>query len=144
MSLQLILGINSSTLNVEAGMQERRKQPRKELMSYSQVFNLHNGQLVGYLGDINLLGAMVIGDEPLEVNAPLTISIQLPELTGIKATRLAMPVRVAYCKKDLSPEYFNIGLEFKLITDNQRKIIEAVIENYEFRRQSPDYPPRPV
>lgn len=144
MSLQLILGINSSTLIMEAGMQERRKQPRKELMSYSQVFNLYNGQLVGYLGDINLLGAMVIGDEPLEVNAPLTISIQLPELTGIKATRLAMPVRVAYCKKDLSPEYFNIGLEFKLITDNQRKIIEAVIENYEFRRQSPDYPPRPV
>jgi len=129
---------------MEADMQERRKQPRKELMSYSQVFNLYNGQLVGYLGDINLLGAMVIGDEPLDVNTPLTISIQLPELPGIKATRLAMPVRVAYCKKDLSPEYFNIGLEFKLITDNQRKIIEAVIENYEFRRQSPDYPPRPV
>jgi len=129
---------------MEADMQERRKQPRKELMSYSQVFNLYNGQLVGYLGDINLLGAMVIGDEPLEVNTPLTISIQLPELAHIKATRLAMPVRVAYCKKDLSPEYFNIGLEFKLITDNQRKIIEAVIENYEFRRQSPDYPPRPV
>lgn len=144
MSQQLILGINSSTLTMEAGMQERRKQPRKELMSYSQVFNLYNGQLVGYLGDINLLGAMVIGDEPLEVNTPLTISIQLPELPDIKAARLAMPVRVAYCKKDLSPEYFNIGLEFKLITDNQRKIIEAVIENYEFRRQSPDYPPRPV
>jgi PilZ domain len=144
MSLQLILGINSSTLTMEADMQERRKQPRKDLMSYSQVYNLYNGQLIGYLGDINLLGAMVIGDEPLDVNTPLTISIQLPELPDIKATRLAMPVRVAYCKKDLSPEYFNIGLEFKLITDNQRKIIEAVIENYEFRRQSPDYPPRPV
>ncbi len=144
MSLQLILGINSSTLTIEADVQERRKQPRKDLMSYSQVYNLYNGQLIGYLGDINLLGAMVIGDEPLDVNTPLTISIQLPELPDIKATRLAMPVRVAYCKKDLSPEYFNIGLEFKLITDNQRKIIEAVIENYEFRRQSPDYPPRPV
>lgn len=125
-------------------MQERRKQPRKELMSYSQVYDLYNGQLIGYLGDINLLGAMVIGDEPLEMNVTLTISIQLPELPGITATRIAMPVRVAYCKRDLSPEYYNIGLEFKLITDNQRKIIETLIENYEFRRQAPDYPPRPV
>ena len=125
-------------------MQERRKQPRKELMSYSQVYDLYNGQLIGYLGDINLLGAMVIGDEQLEMNTTFTISIQLPELPEITATRIAMPVRVAYCKRDLSPEYFNIGLEFKLITDNQRKIIETLIDNYEFRRQTPDYPPRPV
>lgn len=124
-------------------MQERRKQPRKELMSYSQVFDLYSGKLLGYLGDINLLGAMVIGDESLQVNETLTISIQLPELPGISATRMALPVRVAYCKKDLSPEYYNIGLEFQLVTDNQKKIIENVIENYEFKRQSPDYPPRP-
>ena len=124
-------------------MEERRKQPRTELMSYSQVYDLYDGKLIGYLGDINLLGAMVIGDEPLEVNTPLTISIQLPELPGITASRMAVPVRVAYCKKDLSPEYFNIGFEFQLVTDNQKKIIENIIEHYEFRRQSPNYPPRP-
>jgi len=125
-------------------MQERRKQPRKELMSYSQVNDLYNGKLVGYLGDINLMGAMVIGDEPLDMHTTLTIAIQLPELPGLKATRMAVPVRVAYCKRDLSPEYYNIGLEFTLVTDNQKKIIEAIIENYEFRRQSPNYPPRPA
>ena len=124
-------------------MQERRKQPRKELMSYSQVFDLYSGKLLGYLGDINLLGAMVIGDEAIDTNTTLTISIQLPELPSIKVTRMAMPVRVAYCKQDLSPDYFNIGLEFKLVTDNQKQIIEAVIENYEFRRQPPNYPPHP-
>ena len=45
-------------------MDERRKQPRKDLMSYSQVFDLYNGKLIGYLGDLNQLGAMVIGEEP--------------------------------------------------------------------------------
>jgi hypothetical protein len=124
-------------------MEERRRQSRKELMSYSQVFDLYSGKLVGYLGDINLLGAMVIGDEPLQLDDTLTISIQLPELPGISATRMAVPVRVAYCKKDLSPEYYNIGLEFKLVTDHQKKIVESIIENYEFKRQSPDYPPHP-
>jgi hypothetical protein len=35
-------------------------------------------------------------------------------------------------------------MEFELITDEQKKVIEAVIENYEFRRQSPNYPPHPT
>lgn len=125
-------------------MQDRRKLPRKDLMSYSQVFDLSQGKLIGYLGDLNLIGAMVIGDEALKVNEQLTISIQLPELPKINVARLSLPVRVVWCHQDLSPEYFNLGLEFELITDEQKKIIEAVIENYEFRRQSPNYPPHPT
>jgi hypothetical protein len=125
-------------------MDERRKQPRRDLMSYSQVFDLYNGKLIGYLGDLNQLGAMVISEETMEVNSTLTISIQLPELPNIKATRVALPVRVAYCHKDLSPEYFNIGMQFKLVTDHQRTVIEAVVKNYEFRREVPEYPPHPT
>jgi hypothetical protein len=39
-------------------MQERRKLPRKDIMSYSQVFDLYQGKLIGYLGDLNIIGAM--------------------------------------------------------------------------------------
>ena len=125
-------------------MQDRRKLPRKDLMSYSQVFDLTQGKLIGYLGDLNLIGAMVIGDEALQVEDKLTISIQLPELPKINATRLTLPVRVVRCHQDISPEYFNIGLAFELVTDEQKKIIEAVLNNYEFRRQPPNYPSYPT
>lgn len=125
-------------------MQERRKQQRKDLMSYSQVFELYHGKLIGYLGDITMLGAMVIGDEPFEVGSQMNISIQLPELPGFSVTRMALPVRVVHCQKDISPEYYNIGFEFTLVTEQQKKIIDAIIENYEFKRQTPNYPPRPV
>lgn len=124
-------------------MQERRKQPRTDLMSYSQVFDLYNGKLIGYLGDLNQLGAMVIGDEALTVNDRLTISIQLPELPDVKSSRMVLPVRVAYCQKDVSPEYFNIGLEFEIVTDTQKRVIDAILQNYEFKRQSPNYPDHP-
>ena len=123
-------------------MQDRRKLPRKDLMSYSQVFDLSDGKLIGYLGDLNLIGAMVISDQSLKVDDELTISIQLPELPKITATRLALPVHVVRCHQDVSPEYFNIGMEFESVTDEQKKIIEAVLENYEFRRHPPSYPPR--
>lgn len=144
MCMQLIFIHQSSTLAREDNMQDRRKQPRIDLMSYSQVFDLYSGKLIGYLGDLNQLGAMVIGDEVLKVNDRMTISIQLPELPDVKASRMVLPVRVAYCQKDLSPEYFNIGLEFEIVTDHQKKVIDSIVENYEFRRQSPDYPPRPL
>ena len=125
-------------------MPERRKLPRKDLMSYSQVFDISQGKLIGYLGDLNLIGAMVIGDEARKVDDKLNISIQLPELPKIDASRLSLPVRVVWCHQDISPEYFNIGMEFDLVTDEQKNIIEAVIENYEFRREPPNYPPRPA
>lgn len=125
-------------------MQDRRKLPRRDLMSYSQVFDLAKGKLIGYLGDLNLIGAMVIGDEALKLDEKLTVSIQLPELPKIAATRLVLSARVAWCHPDLSPQYFNIGLEFKLVTDDQKEIIEAVIENYEFRRRPPSFPAHPA
>jgi len=123
-------------------MQERRKQPRKELMSYSQVYDLQSGKRIGYLGDLNLIGAMVISDQSADVNSDLSISIQLPELPAIKDENIILPTRVAWCHRDISPEYYNLGLEFKVVSEKQKTVIEAVMENYEFRRQAPNYPPR--
>lgn len=125
-------------------MNERRKQPRKNLMAYSQVFDISQGRLIGYLGDLNLVGAMIIADQPMAVDSKSVISIQLPELPDISVSRLDLPVRVAWCHKDISPEFLNIGLEFSSVIDEQKAIIEAVMENYEFRREPPNYPPRPA
>lgn len=124
-------------------MQDRRKQPRKDLMSYSQVFDVHGGYLIGYLGDLNLLGAMVISDHTLKPNTELIISIQLPELEDFSESTINLPARVAWCQQDLSPEYYNVGIEFKRVTAAQKRIIKAIMENYEFRRQPPNYPMHP-
>src|SRR3989337_245722 len=95
MPLQLILILKSCTLLLETEMQERRKQPRRNLISYSQVFDLSEGRLLGYLADLNLLGAMVIADQAMEIDSKLIISIQLPELPTISVPRMALPVRIA-------------------------------------------------
>jgi len=124
-------------------MQERRKQPRKDLMSYSQVFDVREGYLLGYLGDLTNLGAMVISDVALKSDKEMVIQIQLPELENFSDETLTVPVRVAWCQQDISPDYYNVGLEFKNLTDKQKRIIESILQNYEFRRQKPNYPPHP-
>ena len=124
-------------------MQERRKQPRKDLMSYSQVYDLHEGKLIGYLGDLNLFGAMVISDHAMDENIRLMISIELPELPRINDVSMTISARIAWCHEDISPDYFNVGLEFSATTEKQQNIIQAVMDNYEFRRQAPNYPTHP-
>jgi hypothetical protein len=124
-------------------MQERRKVQRKSLMAYSQVFDLYGGHLIGYLGDLHLQGAMVIGQKLINENTELTLAIELPDLPDISFSRITIPARVAWCQQDISPEFFNIGFEFKEVTPEQIRVVEAIMENYEFRRTTPPYPIKP-
>lgn len=124
-------------------MRERRKQERKNLAAYTQVYDLYGGVLIGYLGDLSLQGAMVITEKQMQPDIELTLGIEIPEIPNVKATRMSLPARVAWCEQDLSPQYFNVGFEFKDVTAQQRILIESIIANYEFRRDVPNYPPRP-
>ena len=124
-------------------MKERRKEPRKNLMAYTQVFDLYGVYLIGYLGDLTLQGAMVIGDKQIQDGAEMTLAIELPELPDIKASRMTIPARAVWCQEDISPEYYNVGFEFKEVSLDQSTIIQAIIDNYEFRRDTPSYPFRP-
>ena len=124
-------------------MQERRKETRKNLMAYTQVFDLYGGFLLGYLSDLTLKGAMVICDRAIAENLVLTLAIELPELPTIQSSRVVIPARALWCQQDLSPEYYNVGFEFKDVTAEQKQVIQLIIENYEFRRDTPNYPIKP-
>jgi len=121
-------------------MQERRRQARKSLMAYTQVFDLYKGDLLGYMGDLNTSGAMVISEKIIPEGSTMTLSMELPELPGVTATRMVLPCRVAWCQPDISPDYYNIGFEFQQVKAEQAKIIEAIMQHYEFKRDLPDYP----
>ncbi len=125
-------------------MQERRKETRKNLMAYTQVFDLYGGFLLGYLSDLTLQGAMIICDRAMEENLDMTLGIELPELPNIKSARIAIPAHALWCQQDISPEFFNVGFEFKEVTEEQKEVIKAIIDNYEFRRDvPPNYPIKP-
>jgi hypothetical protein len=112
-------------------------------MAYTQVFDLYGGRLLGYLADLTLRGAMIIGDRGLPKDVKLTLAIELPELQNVKATRLVLPARVVWCDEDISPQYFNIGFEFLEVRPEQSGIMEILVRQYEFQRDPPNYPIRP-
>ncbi|HNK63278.1 MAG TPA: PilZ domain-containing protein [Anaerolineales bacterium] len=124
-------------------MKERRKQERKNLVAYTQVFDLFDGVLIGYLGDLSLQGAMAICEKSIQPDTSITIGIDIPELPDVRATRMSLSSRVAWCEPDLSPQFYNIGFEFKEITPQQKQLIETIIQHYEFRRGAQSFPPAP-
>ena len=119
-------------------MKERRTEERKTLVAYTQVFDLYGGALLGYLGDLTTKGAMIISEKPIAKEVELTLAIELPELPNIKASRMTLPAKVVWCEQDISPEFHNVGFEFKEVKPEQKTIIESIIKNYEFRRDAPD------
>ena len=117
-------------------MTNARKEPRKKLMAFTPVYELKRKALIGYVGDLTLKGAMVSGEKCLDVGSHMVLGIEFPEAPPtMAATRVVIPARVAWCRQDDGPN-FNIGFEFTDISPENLKIVEAVIERYQFRSAS--------
>ena len=117
-------------------MSERRTEARKKVMAFTPVHDLDKKLLLGYLGDLTMKGAMVIGAKPMEVDKELTLKIEFQdELPGIATRRMTIPVRVVRCTRDESPNSYKIGFEFTDVKPEHKQIIEALLERYHFRHK---------
>ena len=115
-------------------MKIQRNESRKKLMAFTPVYDVLHKTLLGYVGDLTLKGVMVIGEKTVEAGRHLTLGIEFPEsLPERRAMRVAISARAAWCRQDDSPQYFNIGFEFIEVSPENAKIIEAILERYQFR-----------
>lgn len=122
-------------------MDERRKLPRKYLMVYSRVFDRKTSRIIGYLSDMNLLGAMTISDDPMPVDTVIELRFDLPDPIIFTSDHLDLKARVARCQADINPAFYNIGFEFLDVSPEKAAVIEQMIATYEFRRSPNRYPP---
>jgi len=117
-------------------MSERRKELRKKVMAFTPVYDVDKKRLLGYLGDLTLQGAMVVGAKPLEVDKQLNLKIEFQDdLPGIATRQMTIPARVARCDRDESPNSYKLGFEFTDVQPEHAKIIEALLERYHFRHK---------
>jgi hypothetical protein len=115
-------------------MSEQRKDSRKKLMAFTPVYDSIARSLLGYVGNINLLGLMVISEHPVEVDREVMLNIKFPNDSVKKGDQtLITPARVAWCKQDDSPKSWNSGFEFTNLTTEQKTAIGALLDRYHFR-----------
>jgi len=105
-------------------------------MAFTPVYDLTKGTLLGYLGDLTLQGAMVVGARPQAVNTQKILDIEFQdELVGIDTKHMTLPARVARCDRDESPNSYKIGFEFTDVRTEHTQIIEALLDRYHFRHK---------
>jgi hypothetical protein len=106
-------------------------------MAFTPVYDSRQGIILGYLADLTLQGAMVIGEHALDSDSQLTLTIEFPgELEGISARRMTIPARVARCVPDEGPHSFKIGFEFPEMDPENEKIIQALLARYHLSRET--------
>ncbi|RPJ24000.1 MAG: PilZ domain-containing protein [Chloroflexi bacterium] len=120
-------------------MSDRRKETRRKLTAFTPVYDLHPRVLLGYLGDLTLRGALVIGTKITTINKETRLEINFPsELSDIRVLPVAIPARIAWCRLDESPQYFNIGVEFTEMTPEHEELFQQILERYYFRHALSD------
>ena len=116
-------------------MEEKRRQDRIKLMTFTAVYDLEKGSLLGYLGDLTQQGAMLVASKPLKVNQRLVLEIAFHGTPEAPASRMTLSARVAWCGSEPRTVFFKIGLEFLDPTEQNKQVIAAVLKRYQF---SPD------
>ena len=117
-------------------MRTERKEERKKLIAFTPVHDSRRNVLLGYLGDLTLKGAMIVGQRPVEVDNTISLAIDFRETAEFSAIRLTIPARVAWCQQDETSHDFNTGVEFQEVSDQDKRVIEAILERYQFRRET--------
>lgn len=120
-------------------MSDRRKETRRRLTTFTKVYDLHPRLLLGYLGDLTLRGGMVIGTNLTTINKETELEIEFPsELADVPVVRVKLPARIAWCRPDEYPQYYNIGVQFTEVTPENAEILEQMLERYHFRHTLSD------
>ncbi len=111
-------------------MENRRKEEREKMTTFTPVYDAHPKTLLGYLADLTLHGVRVTGEHPVEVDRLETLAIEFPDITP---TRFTIPARVARCTHDeVNPTYYEIGFEFTEVKPENAIILEEILRRYHF------------
>ncbi|MBI5354502.1 MAG: PilZ domain-containing protein [Chloroflexi bacterium] len=115
-----------------------RMEKRRKVMTFTPVYNGLTNSLLGYLGDLTLKGALLVSENPIEVEQTLSLAIEFRKTSENPASRMVISARVAWCKLEDHRTYYNTGLEFLSLTDEEIKMIGAIMDKYQFNFEMPN------
>ena len=113
-------------------MEERRKLHRRHILFYSRVFDRKTGVFLGYLGNMNAGGIMIISEDPIATDKSYLLRIDLPDDIYAQPV-LNFEAKSVWCRPDVDPNFYNTGFQFVDISDEGQKIISQIIDDYGFR-----------
>jgi hypothetical protein len=119
-------------------MSRLRMERRRKIMTFTPVYDVDTDTLLGYLGNLTMKGALMVSEKPVEAGQILTLEVEFRESSEAPpATRMIVSARVAWCKLEEHRTYYNTGMEFLGMTEQDQKVIEGILEKHQFSRKMP-------
>jgi len=118
-------------------VEEKRKTDRVKALIFTTVYNHSKNELLGFLGDLTLTGAMVTGEKVFDRGVEMTLRIEFRGTDEIPQSKLIIPSKVAWCKPKEDLNYHNTGFEFTQLSGLNEKIVSMIVERYKFSRDFP-------
>lgn len=116
-------------------LEDRRKEARELVVSFTLVYESTQGKLLGYLRDLTMNGARVGGSKALAVGSAVSLSIELPRDLPVVETHLYVEAKVARCEQVTEdPPNYDLGFEFSRLKPEQSDVIEKLLKRYYFKR----------
>ncbi|MDM8523551.1 PilZ domain-containing protein [Desulfococcaceae bacterium HSG8] len=113
-------------------MPEKRKQKRRHLIYYLNVFDRNTDQRIGQLVNITTDGVMLTSEDPIEADTVFEFKMILPE--EIKGIRLVtFDARSRWYRRSVKPRFYDIGFELLDISSEHARIIENLISDFSFQ-----------
>lgn len=119
-------------------MTDHRKTERVKAMTFTAVYERNGHALLGFLGDLTLQGAMVVGEKAVETGRDTILEVEFRGVDEVPGGRLALPAHVAWSRQEAGTTYFHTGFEFREMTEQNRQVIEALVARYKFSSQIPE------
>ena len=110
-------------------MSVQRKNVRHKTSDYFLVYDSDTGELVGRVINLSLDGAMLIGDQPVDIPTRHTCRLALPEdIDGRKWIKFVAESR--WCRKNNKCDWFETGYKFVTISDEDRFLLNKLISTW--------------
>ncbi len=112
--------------------EKRRKEKRKNLIYYLEIFDTDSNELLGHLVDITSEGLLLLSEKEMESEVNINLKLMLPhEMNEIN--EILVNGTSVHCSTDPNSQYVDIGFRFNGLDPVYLPIIKKLISDYGFR-----------
>lgn len=109
----------------EGRTMDKRRQKRRHLLYYLEIFDVNADVLLGHIVDITNEGLMMVTKDPVETDVVFNLEMALPERTKGKEY-VVFEARSIWCKPDVNPDLYGVGFQIVKVEDKEAEIIEGL------------------
>lgn len=108
-------------------MKDERNDHRIFLLFYLEIYCCDTDKFMGSVTDLSSSGMRICCKNPLEMGSDLNCKMTLPA-PPMDCQDLEFKAEVIWCEKAFNPNYYDIGTQFKDLSQSQQEIIDKLIE----------------